>query len=164
MHRWLYPLFQNQSSHFLLSCPFWKLSQTSGQGIYKMVSKHTIDYHPSPSKSISRIHPLIFLWTPKEFISPVSFLNFFLVYSIMVAEKFQIYSVQINANAFVSQKLESVHYYSCPQSKTLPQIFIIIPQGDKNCLFLLNSVFWRRFFPRRNEWGRGLWSWKYHQN
>ena len=37
-----------------------------------------IYYHPSPSQLISRILPLIFLWTPKGFISPESFLNFFL--------------------------------------------------------------------------------------
>ena len=46
--------------------------------INKMVNKRTIDYHPSPSQSISRIHTLIFLWTPTGFISPESFLKFFL--------------------------------------------------------------------------------------
>ena len=46
--------------------------------INKMVNKHTVNYHPSPSQLISRIHPLIFPWTPKGFISPESFLNFFL--------------------------------------------------------------------------------------
>ena len=46
--------------------------------INKMTNKHTVNYHPSPSQFISRIHSLILLWTPKEFISPKSFLNFFL--------------------------------------------------------------------------------------
>ena len=37
--------------------------------INKMVNEHTVDYTPpSPSELTSRIHPLIFLWTPKEFI------------------------------------------------------------------------------------------------
>ena len=36
-----------------------------------------IDYHPSPSELTSRTHPVIFLWTPKGFISPEYFLNFF---------------------------------------------------------------------------------------
>ena len=35
----------------------------------------------------------------------------------MVAEKFQIYSVKTTANTFVSQKIESVQFYSCPQAK-----------------------------------------------
>ena len=43
-----------------------------------MVNKHTIDYHPSRSQLISRIHPFIFLWTHKGFISPESVLIFFL--------------------------------------------------------------------------------------
>ena len=38
--------------------------------ISKMVNKYTIDYEPSPSQLTSRIHPLIFLWSPKGFISP----------------------------------------------------------------------------------------------
>ena len=34
-------------------------------------------------------------------------------------------------------------------SKTLPQVFIIIPQADGNCPFLTNSMFLRYFFLRR---------------
>ena len=62
----------------------------------------------------------------------------------MVAEKFQIYSVKITANTFASQKIEAVHFYSCPPpppSKTLPLVFIIILQADGNCPFLPNSIF-----------------------
>ena len=43
--------------------------------INKMVNKHTVNYHPSPSQLISRINPLIFLWTPNGFISQESFLR-----------------------------------------------------------------------------------------
>ena len=32
--------------------------------ISKMVSKHNVDYHPSPLELTSRIHSLMFLWTP----------------------------------------------------------------------------------------------------
>ena len=39
----------------------------------------------------------------------------------MVAEKFQIYSVRITTNTFMSQKIESVHFYSCPQAKLSPR-------------------------------------------
>ena len=41
----------------------------------------------------------------------------------MVAETFQIYSVKITANTFVSQKIESVHFYSCPQAKLSPGFY-----------------------------------------
>ena len=43
-----------------------------------MVIRHTPDYQPSPSQLISTIHPLIFLWTSKGFVSPESFFIFFL--------------------------------------------------------------------------------------
>ena len=45
--------------------------------INKMGNEHTIDYHPSPSELTSRIHPLIFLWSSKGFISLEYLLNFF---------------------------------------------------------------------------------------
>ena len=63
----------------ILYCPLFSENDLNPQvRINKMVNKHTVDYHPSPSQLISRIHTLIFLWTPKGFISPESFLNFFL--------------------------------------------------------------------------------------
>ena len=46
--------------------------------INKMINKHTVDYHPSPSQWSFRIHSLIFVWTPKVLIYAESFLNFFL--------------------------------------------------------------------------------------
>ena len=70
----LYPLFQTQSYHFLLPHLFWKLSQPSGKD-QQNGTQNTVDYHPSPSQLISRIHPLIFLWTHNGFVSPKSFLN-----------------------------------------------------------------------------------------
>ena len=33
--------------------------------ISKMLNEPTVDYHPSPSEFTSRIHPLMFLWTPR---------------------------------------------------------------------------------------------------
>ena len=66
MQRCLYPLFQNQSPHFLLSSLFWKLSQPLGQD--QQNSKETYCQLPI----------IIFLWTPKGFIYPESFLNFLL--------------------------------------------------------------------------------------
>ena len=70
-------LCQNQPPIFC--CPLFFENYLNPQAmINKMVNKHTVNYHPSPSQLISRIHTLIFLWTPKGFISPESFLNFFL--------------------------------------------------------------------------------------
>ena len=42
-----------------------------------------------------------------------------------------------------------------PSSKTLPQVFIIIPQADINFPFLPNSIFWRYFFLSRKRGGGG---------
>ena len=97
---------------------------TSQVRINKIVKKHTVDYQ------LSNLYRLL-----RPFLSRV-FLEFSpnLVYSAMVAEKFQIYSVKITANTFVNQKIESVHFYSCPQAK-------LLPQADGNCAFLPNSVF-----------------------
>ena len=71
-----------------------------------MVNEHTVDYHPSPSELTLRIHPLIFLWTPKGFIfSPEGFLNFFKpVFRTMVAEKFQIHGVKITGKCMCESK------------------------------------------------------------
>ena len=70
--------------HFKINAPIFSCTLFSENHlnplvkINKMVNKDTVDYYPSSSKLISRIHPLIFLWTPKGSISPKSFLNFFL--------------------------------------------------------------------------------------
>ena len=73
----------------------------------------------------------------------------------MVAEKFQIYSVKITADTFVSQKIEPAHFYSCPPSKTLLQVFIIIPQTDGNGPVLPSNVFWRYLFSWGERGGTG---------
>ena len=38
----------------------------------------------------------------------------------MVAEKFQTYVAKTSANTLVSQKIESVQFYLCPQAKLSP--------------------------------------------
>ena len=141
----LYPLFQNQCPHFLLSSVLWKLSQPSGQD--QQNGKQT--YCRLPSQLISRILPVIFLWTPKGFISPESLLDFFPkpVYSTMVTEKFQIYSAYCKYIFKSKNQICSVLLIS--QSKTLPNILTIIPQADRNCPFLPNSVSWRYLFLSR---------------
>ena len=60
-------------------CPLFSENYHNPQvRINKMVNKHTVDYHPNPpSQLISSIQLLIFLWTPKGFIYPESFSDFF---------------------------------------------------------------------------------------
>ena len=68
VQRCLYPLFQNQCHCFLLLHLFQRISQASGMN--QQNDKQITDYHPSPSQLASRIHALIFMRTPKGFISP----------------------------------------------------------------------------------------------
>ena len=119
-----------------------------------MVNKHTVNYHPSPSQLISRIHTLIFLWTPKGFISPESFLNFFLNLYIppWLWKSFKVIVLRL-LQYICESKNWICSFLVIPPSKTLPQVFIIILQADGNCPFLPNSVFpeifLRYFFLRR---------------
>ena len=117
MQRCLYPLFQNHASlpSPIFCCPLFSENYVNPQvRINKMVNKHTIDYHPSPSALISRIHRLIFLWAPKGFISPESFLNFFLNLYIppWLHKSFKFTVLRLLKNTIVSQKNEPVHFYS----------------------------------------------------
>ena len=99
-------LFQNQCPIFY--CPLFSENYLYTQArINKIVNKHTVNYHPSPSQLISRIHTLIFLWTPKGFISLESFLNFFLNLNIPPwLQKSFTFAVKITANTFVSHKID----------------------------------------------------------
>ena len=128
-----------------------------------MVNKHSVDYHPSPSQLISRIHTLIFLWTPKGFISPESFLNFFLnLYIPSWLQKSFKFSVKITANTFVSQKIEFVHFYTCPQAKLYHKV-LSLSSRQKGIAHSSETVFFEDIFSWE-ERGRGLWSWKTYQN
>ena len=125
-----------------------------------MVNKNTVDYYPNPYHLVSRMHTLIFLYTPEGFISPEYFLDFFPkpAYSTLVAKKFQIYSVKITANIFVSQKIESVHFNSCPWAKFSPKFLLLSPR-QTGIAHSSRTAFFEDIF----SWGerrRGLWSWK----
>ena len=75
-----------------------------------MVNEHIIDYHPNLSEFTSSIHSL-FLWTPKEFISPEYFLDFFsnLYIPPCLQKSFKFIVLSLLENTFVSQKPESVY-------------------------------------------------------
>ena len=60
-------------------CPLFPENYLNSKDrINQVVNKHTLDYHPSPSQLISRIHPLIFRLTSTGLIFTESLLNFFL--------------------------------------------------------------------------------------
>ena len=68
----------------------------------------------------------------------------------MVAEKFQIYSVKTTANTFVSQKIESVQFYSCPQAKLSPRFLSLSPRQTGIAHFP-KQHFLKIFFPEQKE-------------
>ena len=70
----------------------------------------------------------------------------------MVAEKFQIYSVKTTANTFVSQKIESVQFYSCPQAKLSTCFCHYLP--DRRGLSIpAEQHFLKIFFSEQKEGG-----------
>ena len=143
-------LISKSIPHFLLSSLFWKLSQPLGQD--QQNSKQTYCQLPI----------IIFLWTPKGFISPESFLNFLLNLYIppWLPKSFKFIRL-LQIHLWVKNWISSI--LLMPPSKTLPQVFITIPQADRNCPFHQNSIFWRYFFRSRKR-GRGFSSWKNYQN
>ena len=106
-----------------------------------MVNKHTVDYHSSPSQLTSRIHPVIILWTPRGFISSESFLNFFLSLYIpsWLRKSFEYMVLRLLANRFISQKIESLHFYSCSQAKLSSRFFIKRPCCICSCQLMYSS-------------------------
>ena len=150
----IYPLFQHNLPIFCLH--LFSESHLNAQVRFsRMINKHTVNYHSSPSWLISRIHPIIILRTPKGCISREYFLNFFHhVYSIIFAEKFQVDRVHI----------ESVPLYKWFQAKISPRY-----KNDKNSLssrkkeIALSSE--TAFSEDNFSWAegggwRGLWSWR----
>ena len=119
--------------------------------------------HPSPSQWISRIQTLIFLWTPKGFISPESFLNFFLnlyippwlqkIFKFIVLTLRQIYLWVKKLNLFIftyASKQNSLGFLSLSSRQ------MGIAHSSRTAFL---KIFWRK---RGAE--RGLWSWKKYQN
>ena len=157
MQRCLYPLFQSQCPIFC--CPLFSENYLNPQvKINKMVNKHAVNYQPSPSRLTSKIHPLIFLWTPKEFISPESFFIFFLkLYNPPLLRKSFKFIVLLS----VSQKIESVHFYPCPQAKFSPW-FLSLPTRQKEIIIPPEQRCLKIYFSPA-ESRRGLWYWKYYQ-
>ena len=122
--------------------------------INKMVKEHTLYYHAGPSEFTPRIHPLIFLWTPKGFFSPKYFLNFFsnLYIPLWLQKSFKFIVLRLLENTIMT----------CLRAKPSPRFLSSPLQAGGNYLFPSNKVFWKSVFPQQR--GEGLWSWKYDQN
>ena len=106
-------LISKSIPHFLLSSLFWKLSQPLGQD--QQNRKQTYFW----------LSIIIFLWTPKGFISPEFFLNFLLnLYISPWLRKSFKFSVKTTA----SKKIESLQFYSCPQAKLSPRFLSLSPR------------------------------------
>ena len=126
----LYPLFQNQCPHFLLSTLFWKLFSENYLNpqvrINKMVNKHTVGYHPSPSQITCKGTPFHISLDSR---GGLSLQNLSWVFPKSV------YST-------IPFKKWICLFYLMHPSKTLPQVFIITRQAEGDYPFLPNSIFW----------------------
>ena len=151
VQRCLYLLFQIQCPIFC--CPLFSKNYLNPQArINKMIKKYSVDYHRSPSQLTSRIHPLIFLRTPRG-LSLQIFLEFFPKpgYSTMVAEKFQIYGVKVTGKYICESKNLTCSFLLMPPSKTLPQVFIINPRQKEITNSSRNDFSEDLFFLSREE-------------
>ena len=145
----------------IFCCPLFSENYLNPQvRINRMVNKHTVNYNPSPSQLTSRIHPLIVLCTPKGFISPESFSNFFL--NLHIPPWLQ-KCFKFMANTFVSQKIKSVHFYSYPQAKLSPRV-LSLPPRQKEITNSFRAAFSEDpFFPQQKgeeDYGVELWSYQ----
>ena len=148
VQRCLYPLFQNQSPHFLLSSLFWKLSQPLGQD--QQNSKQTY----------CRL-PIIFVSIPKGFsLQILSWISPEPVYSAMVAESFKFIVLRLLQIHLWIKKF--VHFYSCPQAKLSPR-FLSLSPGRGELRILPGQRFLKIFFPDQKEGGKDY-GWKNYQN
>ena len=129
--------------------------------INKMVHEHTVDFHPCPSELILRIHPLIFLWTHKGFISLEYFLNFFssLFIPPWLRKSFKFMVLRLLSNTFVSQKNWICSFLLLLPGKNPPEVFIITPQAEEITYSSRTTFSKNPFFPSRKGWG-WLQSWK----
>ena len=111
--------------------------------IKKIVNKYTVDYHASPSELTSRTHPLIFPWTPRVLYSLQNILNFFsnLYIAPWLQKMLKFMVFRLLENAFVSQKIESVHFYLYPQAKISPKFLLLPLQAGGNFPFPPHNVF-----------------------
>ena len=118
----------------------------------RLVNKHIVDSHISPSEFTPRIHPLIFLWSPKGFISPEYFLDFFsnLYIPPWLRKSFKFMTLRWLENTFLSQKNWICSFLLISPSKTLPQVYIITtPNRRKLPISSKTKCSENLFFPNK---------------
>ena len=65
----------------------------------------------------------------------------------MVAKSFKFMVLRLLAKTFVNQKVESVHFYSCPQAKLSPRFSSLLSPGRRKLLIPPKQRFLKIFFP-----------------
>ena len=90
--------------------------------------------------------------------SPESFLNFFLNLYIppWLRKGFKFMMLRSLAITFVSQKIQSVHFYLYPKAKLSPRLLSLPPpppHAEGKFPFLPNNIFWRSIFSRAERGG-----------
>ena len=114
-----------------------------------MVNKYTVNYHPSLSELTSRIHPVIFLWTPKGFIFLECFLNFFsnLYIPPWCGKNYGVNGVKVT-DKYICESENWICSFTHSPKPNYSQVLIITLQA-RNYPFLLNSTFLNSIFPSR---------------
>ena len=130
-----------------------------------MVNKYTVDYHPSRSQLISRIHTLIFLWTRKGFISPESFLNFFLNLYIppWLQKSFKFIVLRLLQIHLWVKKI-NLFNFTRARKQNSPPGFYHYPPRQTGIAHSSWTAFSEDIFSWTERGGRGLCSWKNYQN
>ena len=115
--------------------------------INKILDEHGVIQYRSPSGSNSQIHYLIFPWALSLYRMHVEF-SLKPLYPTMGVENL-IIVVQITCleNAFVSQKIESRYFYSCPPTKIFPRFLLSPLQVEVNYSPPRQHYFFRNLLP-----------------
>ena len=126
--------------HFLLSSLFWKLSQPLGYD------------QQNSNQTYCQLPIIIFPWTPKGFLSPDSFLNFFLNLYIppWLPQSFKFIVLRLLQNSILLMPPPP------PQAKLSPKFCIIIPQAAGNCAFLQTAFSEDIFSWAERGWGERI--------
>ena len=142
----------------IFCCPLFSENYLNPQArVNKLVNKHVLNYHTSPSQLTSRIHRLRFLWSPKGFISPEPYMNFFLNLYIppWLWNRFKFIVLRLLENIFVSQRIELLIFTHAQKQNYFPG-FYHYPQAEENYLFPPKQRFLKIYFPQqKGGWGVG---------
>ena len=129
--------------HFLLSSLFWKLSQPLGHDQQNSKQTHC------------RLSIIIFLWTPKGFISPEPFLNFLLnlYISPWLQKEFKFIVLRLLQIHLWVKKLSLFNFTHAPKQNSLPGFYHYSP-GRRELPIPPKQHFLKMYFPEQNEGDR----------